>query len=210
MPDYQGNSKKHQNPDSPPPKVIEQVVVSKVIVQKKGNWRKFKEMFLEADIKTVTRVVATSILLPAAKNMLLDAWKGAGENLFYGESAVRRRNYGGPTSHTTYNRPVSRAYSDVAPTRYAPQVTSHPRLSPRQTQDALILTTREEAELVLERMNDVIERYDVVSIADLNELIGHESSHTDCKWGWYRLGNVRITQIREGFLIDFPATEPIH
>ncbi len=208
MPDYQSNSKKRKDGEALPPKVIEQVVVSKVIVQKKGPVRKFKDLFIEADVRSVSKFVASDILVPAAKNMFLDAWKGAGERLFLGEAAVRRRNYGLGGSRIQYNTPVNRAYSDGSSTRYAPAVSPAPR-SARHMQEPLILTTRAEAEIVLERMSDIIEEYEVVSIADLNELIGHPSSHVDYKWGWTRLNEVQIRQVSNGFLIDFPATEPI-
>lgn len=211
MPDYQGNSKKSKETENIPPKNIERVVDTKVIVQKKGIARKFRELFIEADFKTVIRYVATDVLLPAARNMILDASTKGVERMLYGESAMRRRNFGsGP--RITYNTPVNRAYQDSplreSTHRYAPSPSPEPRALQYSRND-FILSSREEAELVLERMNDIIDTYSVASVADLNDLVGLPTTHVDNKWGWSQLGNVQIRQIREGYLIDFPSTEPI-
>lgn len=206
MPDYQSNSNKLKGIEPGPAKNIERVVAGEVIVQKKSISRKFKDLFVEADFRSVLRYVSMDVLLPAARNMIVDASTKGVERLLYGESAVRRRNMGiGP--RITYNNPINRDYRGTS-VRYAPPVSSEPRIS-RRSQDNFILSSREEAELVLERMNDIIENYEIASVADLNELIGLPSTHVDNKWGWMFLGNVQIRQIREGFLIDFPPAEPI-
>jgi hypothetical protein len=210
MPDYQGNSKKMKETEKVPVKNVEKVVVGEVIVQKKSIGRKFKDLFIEADLKTVIRYVATDVLLPAARNTIVDASSKGIERLMYGESAVRRRNFGvGP--RVTYNNPINRGYRDSGPfhsPRNAPAVSPAPRSS-RHSRDEFFLSSREEAELVLERMNDIIDTYEVVSVADLNQLAGLPTTHVDNKWGWVYLGDVQIRQIREGYLIDFPPSEPI-
>lgn len=207
MPDYQGNSKKSKESQNIPPKNVEKVIATEVIIQKKGIGRKFRDLFIEADFKTVIRYVASDVLLPAARNMILDAATKGVERLLYGESAIRRRNFG-MGSRITYNAPVNRGYGG-SPLRYAPPVLPEPRVS-RHTRDNLILSSREEGEIVLERMNDIIDSYDVVTIQDLNDLVGVEgSTHVDNKWGWTNIDHVQIRQVREGYLIDFPPPEPI-
>ncbi len=121
MPDYQGNSKKMKETDKIPAKKVERVVVNDVILQKKSIGRKFKDIFIEADFKTVIRYVGSDVLIPAARNMILDASSKGVERLLYGESAVRRRNFG-QGSHITYNNPISRGYRDAPLPRHAPPV----------------------------------------------------------------------------------------
>jgi hypothetical protein len=82
------------------------------------------------------------------------------------------------------------------------------RVNRRDAND-IILTSREEAELVIERLIDIIDKYDVASLADLNDLLGLPTSHVDNKWGWTYLNNVEIRQIRNGYLIDLPSLEEI-
>ncbi len=210
--DYQGNAKKNK-PEPKPDKNIEKVVVGEVIVQKKSLGRKFKDLFIEADLKTVVRYVCTDVLLPAARNMIVDASSKGVERMMYGESAMRRRNYGGAGPRITYNNPINRGYRDASyretSSRQAPSPASSNPSTARQNQDTFILSSREEAELVLERLNDIIDTYEVVSVADLNDLIGQPTTYINNKWGWIYLGDVQIRQIREGYLIDLPPAEPI-
>ncbi len=210
MPDYQGNSKKMKETEKVPVKKIERVVDNEVVVQKKSIGRKFKDLFIEADLKTVLRYVGSDVLLPAARNMIVDASSKGVERLLYGDSAIRRRNYGGG-SRVTYNNPINRGYRDGVPfqtPRNAPSISSEPRSS-RYGQDNFIISSREEAAIVLERMNDIIDTYEVASVADLKDLVGIPPTHVDNKWGWIYLGDVQIRQIREGYLIDFPPAEPM-
>ncbi len=67
MPDYQGNSKKQKETAVVPPKNVERVIVSEVIVQKRGLGRKFKDLFIAADFKSVVHYVAYDVCIPAAK-----------------------------------------------------------------------------------------------------------------------------------------------
>lgn len=211
MPDYQGNSKTTRaEPKALPEKTVEKVVVGEVVVQKKSLGRKFKDLFVAADIHSVIGYVASEVLLPAARNMIVDGASKGVERMMYGESTARRRGYGVPNqSRITYNNPINRGgYRDVS-SRRAPSPTVGPRSSPRGARDDFILSSREEADLVLERMNDIIDTYEVVSVADLNDLVGMPTSHVDNKWGWVYLGDVLVRQVREGYLIDLPPAEPI-
>lgn len=211
MPDYATNSKKSKEGADVPPKIVEKVISTTVVVPKRGVGRKFRDLFIEADFKTVVRYVTLDVLLPAARNMILDSVSKGTERLLYGEAAVRRRNFGaGP--RITYNTPVNRNYGGSPlqnqGMRFAPEIRSDPRVATYQRSEFL-LSTREEADLVLERMTDILDNYDIVSVADLHDLVGLQSSHVDNKWGWTTLTNVQIRQVREGYLIDFPPAEPI-
>lgn len=68
----------------------------------------------------------------------------------------------------------------------------------------LVLSNKEEAELVLERMNDILIEFGVVSVMDLKELMGLPIDHVDQKWGWLDLPEAHIRQIREGYTLDLP------
>lgn len=202
--DYQGNSKKEKEASNLPEKKVEKVVVGEVVVQKKSIGRKFRDLFIEADFKSVARYVVSDVLLPAIRNTIVDASTKGIERMMYGDSAIRRRNYG-PGPRITYNNPLSRGYRAAPPPR-SPMGMVTPG---RHVRDEFILSSREEAELVLERMNDIIDQYQVASVADLNELVGLHHTHVDQNWGWEYLGDVPIRQIREGYLIDLPPAEPI-
>lgn len=209
MEDYQSNSKKDKEPKEK--QKIERVIKTEVLVQKKSLGRKFRDLFIEADFKSVMRYVVYDVLLPAARNTIVDASSKGIERMMYGENAMRRRGYGmGVGQRVTYNSPISRSYSSSTMGVGLPRTPAISSARPaRNVRDDLIFGSREEAALVLERMNDIIDQYEVVSVADLNELVGLQSAHTDNKWGWAYLPDIQIRQIREGFLIDLPPAEPI-
>jgi hypothetical protein len=71
-----------------------------------------------------------------------------------------------------------------------------------------VIASRQEAEEVLDRMYDLISQYDAVTVAELYELTGLESSHTDQKWGWEDLRGSGVGRVRGGgYLLELP--EPI-
>jgi len=215
--DYQGNPnnpKRGKVELSPKPeKNIQSVVTNKVVIQKKSLGRKFRDLLIEADFKSVSRYVFFEVMLPAAKNTIVDMSTKGIERMMYGDAAIRRRNYNlgsSRTTYTNYSAPSSRLYREPTVSRYAqtmpgPQV---PRAA-RPARDDFVISTREEAELVLEKMNDILEQYDVVCVGDLFELLDQPTTPIDYKWGWLYLGDVHIRQIREGFLLDLPPADPI-
>jgi hypothetical protein len=209
--DYGGNSKKAKNAEPRPPKVVEKVVTGPVVVAKKPLGRKIKDLFIEADFRSVVRYVAMDVLIPAARNMIYEGASKGVERMMFGENSQRLRSYGyGGAPRITYNTPVNRMYPDARDviSRSAPPVNHDPRTG-RQLPTDFILSSKEEAEMVLERMNDIIDQYQVASAADLKELMGIPHTPIDRKWGWVYLGNTTVIQTSGGFLIDLPPAEPI-
>lgn len=205
MQDYQGNARKDKEDKPVKDKKIEKVVVDEVITRKKPLGRKFKDIIIEADFRSVTHYLFADVFIPAVKNTIVDATTKGIDRMIYGPQGSQRRGY---SPRTTYNNPINRSYRDSSAARYAPSVSSMPRSS-RLAREDFVLSSREEAELVLERMNDIIETYEVVSVADLNELVGFPTTHVDNEWGWTDLRTAHIGQIREGFVINFPSAERI-
>jgi hypothetical protein len=212
--DYQKDPKKNRPEieQSKPEKTVERVTSGEVIVTKKTFGRKVKDLLIEADFRGVLRYIGREILIPAAKNMIVDSTQKGVERVVYGETAVRRRNFGGyGGTRVQYHSPINRQHRDVVSREVTSILNQGARPSgyTRRPQDAYILTTREEAELVIDQMNDIIDNYEVASVADLHATIGLNSTHVDEKWGWTYLGNIPIRQIRDGFLLELPMPEPI-
>ena len=78
--------------------------------------------------------------------------------------------------------------------------------------EPFLVSSRSDAELVVEQLFEIISMYGVVSVADLYDLVGLSSlsTHVDNKWGWAILQNVDIRQTREGYVIDLPLPEAIN
>lgn len=208
--DYQGNANKDKEPGSKQEKVVEKVVTGDAVLVPKGIGWKFRHIFLGGTAKQAARYVTGEVLLPALRNLVFDVVSKGSERFIFGESSYRRpppQEYG---TRIQYNNPLRRpgpAMSQrLQPARLPDQYRSRP--ARRDTND-IVLATREEAELVVERLIDILDKYDVASMADLLDLLGLETQPIDNKWGWTYLNNVEVRQIRDGYLIDLPALEEI-
>lgn len=211
MENFPGNSKNPTGGEprsSKPPKeekVVVKVVTTEVVKRPKSLGHRFKTIFFGGDVKEAMRYIAMDVLLPAFRNMVIDATSKGVERVVNGDAPRRRYEMGRP--RVSYNNPVD---------RYARQQRGMlpdqpPHAPPRRRQDVeeVILVSREEAELVIERMTDIIDKYEVVSIADLMDLVGMPSTYVDNNWGWTSLNYANVRQIREGYLIDLPPVEPL-
>jgi hypothetical protein len=206
MTDYQANSRKAKEAQALPDKNIEKVVAAEAVQRKKPVGRRFKEIFFGGEFRSASRYVATEVLLPAVRNLIFDATTESVKRMIYGDTFQRRSQPDG-RSRISYNSPLSQRPDPRLEMRPPGQP---PRPLPSRTQSTeIILHSRADAEVVLERLADILETYQVVSVADLNELVGLPSAHVDNKWGWTYLANSGIRQVREGFVLELPPTEPI-
>lgn len=220
MVDYQGNSNKDKEPKGKkekekPKKVVTKVVTGDVIRKPRGIGRKFKDVFLGGDARSAAVYVLADVLLPAMRDMAVDVVTRGTERIVYGESGYRnRRSNLGP--RVQYNRgyggnPLDRGYNPREP--YARETVVPPRSkwrNPRlQHLDDIIIPAREEAEGAVTMLLEIIEQYDVASVADYYETLGLESSAIDNKWGWTYLNNVQVRQVRQGYVIDLPPAEEL-
>jgi hypothetical protein len=208
--DYQGpgKPKKEDSLD----KKIEKVISGEVVERKIGLGARFKSIFFGGDFKTTVSYVAADVVFPAIRNMMADASKGAIDRFIYGDSAYPRRRQGSEyRARVQYNNPISRVAVDPRDPRRPAYLPDQPPLPRGTRQDApeFILQSRDEAELVLERLRDIVDQYEAASVADLHDLLGLPQSHVDQKWGWTMLNTATITQVRDGFLLELPLLESL-
>jgi hypothetical protein len=205
MQDYQSNSNKDKK--QKPEKQIERTIHTEVLVQKKTIGQKFKGLFIEADPKSVIQFIFYEVILPAARNMIVDSTSKGVERMMYGDRGSGRPRYGmmGGGPRVTYNSPVNRGYGNPA---LRPPPAARQNIM-RSNQNNLIFVSREEAASVIDQLNNIIDQYEVASVADLNQIVGLEKSYTDNKWGWIYLGEAQVRQVREGFLLELPPADPI-
>ena len=189
-----------------PKKDIQKVVSTEVVQRKTPLGRRFKNLFFGGEFKGAMKYITNDVLLPALRNMLVDTTTKGVERVVYGESYSRRRpELGRPRiSYDRLSSPIGRD------SRRA-MLPDQPPYSSRRRQDIgeIILVSRSEAEIVVERLTDIIDKYEVVSIADLHDLVGLPTTYVDNKWGWSSMKGVDIRQIREGYLLDLPPVEPL-
>lgn len=182
------------------------VVEGPVVRRKKPLGTRFIEVFFGGSAKSAIENVIADVLVPAFKDTITDAVSTAVERMVFGDSNGNRRRSGnrpsvfGGTGHVNYNR-----YSSSSNRRE-----ERPRRS-RSSNDfsEIILTTRRDAQRVLDQLLKILDRYEIVSVRDLYELVDLEFHHTDEKWGWTNLDTAGIRQVSNGYLLVMPEVEPI-
>lgn len=194
-------SKKSKNQE----KNIVPVVSSGAVRRRKSLRKQFSETFVAGDFRTAMRYVAFDVLLPAAKDMVVESFTQGIEKLIFGDS--RRRGsvhpQAGPTGYVSYNR-YSMGNRSSGPSRaISRQARSNHNF------DEIVLDNRIEAEDVVDKLFELVSRYESATVADLYELVGLNSTHTDHKWGWADLHGAGVTRVRGGYLLDLPEPEPL-
>jgi hypothetical protein len=201
IPNYPPNSEASKR-IPPEPKKIERVTSGEAVRKKKSLGKQFKETFIVGDAKTALRYVMFDVLVPAAKDMLVEAGAQGIERLVFGDS--RRRGGStppqtGPTGLIQYHRMR----------QSGPQRAMSRQARARHDFDEIVLQSRIEAEEVIDRLFDLVSRYESATVADLYELVGLASAHTDHKWGWTDLRGAGVSRVRGGFLLDLPEPHPL-
>jgi hypothetical protein len=191
-------------------KKVKQVTTGTVVTRKKPLGRRFKETFISgADSKSVFEYVTFEILIPAGKDLFLDAMNAGIERKFYGEvRSNRRRSTGGfgGGSNVSYNAMSKHTH---------PLNREEPRgsLGRRRTSHdigEIVVETRAEALEVIDMLYELLSRYDVATVADLYDMVGERGSHTDNRWGWTNLTGADVHRERGGgYVLILPRPEPI-
>lgn len=195
---------------------LEQVTTGKVIVKKAGLGKKLRAAFTGEDGRSVATHVLWDVVIPAAKDLLYDAGQEAlGRSLGIDTRGGRRG--GGPINYNSigstlaskvnYNRP---AFMTDPRDRQAPQQQAKAGPPGRNvthggvTIDDIILATRVEADEVIGRMYNLVERYGRVTIADLFDLVGVTGQYTDENFGWVDLTGARPHRDGQGYRLNLP------
>ena len=96
MEDYPSNSHKKKTPPKAieEAKKVERVVEGEVIRRKKPLGKRFAELFIGGDAKSVGSYVMFEVLLPAVKDTLADAMSQGVERMLFGEARSTSRRTG--------------------------------------------------------------------------------------------------------------------
>lgn len=199
--DYKPNSHKFREGESASTddKKIEKIVKGKVRTKPKSGISKISEVFISEDAANVKSYIVMDVLVPAVKKAISDIVRDGIDMILYGESRGRK---GSSTSSYVSYRDYSRRDDDRFRDRDS-------RTRSGYNHDDIILESRGEAEEVLTRMDELIETYGVVSVADLYDLIGKSCEYTDNKYGWTNIRNAEPIRVRDGYMLKLPKALPI-
>lgn len=89
--------------------------------------------------------------------------------------------------------------------RYPSRISYKSYYYDNRSKDDLVFDTRSRAEKVLNYMNEIIDKYGVVTVADMYDLADlAPTNYTDNLRGWTSLRNAKVVKVRDGFKIDLP------
>lgn len=184
---------------------VEQIVTGKVRKQKKGFFKRVSQSIFGDDTKSVGAYVLQDILIPAAKDLVVDTIRGGIEVAVYGERQSRGSR-GRNSGYTNYDKVSYRSDREKERGRDDRRDISRSARS-RHDFDDIVLETRGEAEDVRMHLVDMCYDYGQATVADFYDLVGVTSSFTDNKYGWTDLRSASVSRVRDGYLINLPRTE---
>ena len=177
------------------------VVKGNVKIKKEPLSRKFCEVFLSDSLENVKSYLFYDVIVPIVKDLLSSMIGNGSDMLIYGRSRGSRR--GGSSDRENYSR-ISRG-SNIG--RSEGVIRGNP--GGRHSYKDIIFDSRGDAREVLDCMQDILDRFKMVSVADFYELAHAEECETyaDRKYGWFKLDDAEIVRDRDGFRIILPRTE---
>lgn len=198
MTNYKPNSHRSKELAETNEKKIEKVTTGKV-AKKRNNIRKFSSALVaEEDSDNLKKYIIWDVLIPAGKKMIQEIVN----TILYGVGASRG-NGSTAASRIAYNGYYGRNGST-----YSSSTRSN-KTRAGYSYDDIELDSRIDAENILQRMEEILDTYDIVTVSDLYELAGLSSDFPDTKYGWKSLNRAEIINTGHSFLIKMPRAVPI-
>lgn len=193
---HKGRNETKQKPATEE-KRAEKIVRGKVKT-KRNDVRKITDIFISEDIANVKSYIIMDVLVPSIKKAIYDIVVNSLDMSLFGGRGGRR---------STADKVSYRDYNGVS--RRDDRTYGSSRTTSGYSYDDIILETRGEAEAVLARMDEIMEEYEIVRVADLYDLVGITGEHTDNKYGWTNIRNAEVERVRDGYRIKMPRALPI-
>jgi len=204
MPEYPNNShsareKQRDAAAAAQEKKVDKVVTGPVKSRKKSEVRKFASIFTPEDMESVKNYILTDVIAPGIKYALADVVSV----ILFGETGHIGTKKGSGSKFL-----YQRCYDDR---RDGQRNYSRPQTVTGYEYDDIIFNSRGEAELVLERLDEIIATYGVTSVADLYDLAGiSNQNYMNNKYGWTDIHNAKVVRVRDGYILQLPRALPIN
>lgn len=183
-----------------------------IVSTKKSLGTKMKETFLGADIKDAKSYLVKEVIIPGAKNAILDFMSMlffnkpfyGGERGSYYHGYSSGYNSGGYYNYGRNYQPYGSRPSDPPQQKQTGYV-SNDKVDYR----SIVVRERAEAEQICGALWERIDMYQAASVADLLDLIDVSARFTDNSWGWTDKREIGVKRVPGGFLIDVEEAKPI-
>ena len=187
---------KNSNLNSPiPADEIKGITTGKRV--KKTSLEKVGNAFVGEDMKKVKSYILKDVVVPNLKKLVSEVIKnGTDMILYHGDKPVSssrdgfykdyNKGYTGRTSYNTMN--INKSYERQSD----------------NSLDNLMVNSYSEGRLVLNRMDELISAYGIISIYETCKLIKVPGQYTDYDWGWNDIRGAEIVPFRGAFLLKMP------
>lgn len=215
MDEFPNNSSRAQNEEPLDDRNIEKIISGEATVRKPSKFKRFRQSFIAGDASSVGEYVLWNLLIPSAQDALSYVATTFIEMMIHGDRRTRfgptstpaqglgstsRINYGGISSHGQ-NRLV------LGPSQNSPiSEPMHTRFNPNE----IVVPTRPEAEDIINKMIEVLEKYNAVTVSDLYRMVGVSPDYTDQKWGWTNLDAADVKRVSDGVLLVLPRPQDLN
>lgn len=196
MEEYRANSnraREQEKNEQPAQHKVGKVIAGEAHRRKQSGLSKAGSVFMPGDVDSVKKYILMDVLVPSIKRAISDIVCN-GINMLLGEPT--RSKSGAPATKVNY-----RSYYEQQTDR---QTYNRPRAQAAYSYDDIVFPTRGDAEEVLYRMGELLERFNMVSVADLFDMAGISCQYTDNKYGWTSLEDARVERVSDGYIIRLP------
>lgn len=184
MTDYKDNSQRSRDEKvaaaSKAERKVEKVVSGETKRREKKRASKVADSFLQNDVRSVWYYIVDDILIPAAKRTITDTFHNFVDMMIYGEAG----GHGRDARNGSSTRAAYYAYYDDRRGGRRESTSGRMRSKSTYAFDDVTYSNRGDCELVLDRMDEIIQDTGAVSVAEFLELSGYDPEHTDWKYGW--------------------------
>lgn len=200
MEEYKTNSDKSRQ-EVKSEKKVEAVITGTAKTRKKGEMQKFADVFIAEDANNVKSYILMEVIIPAVKKAISDIVTTGIDMILYGETGRSKRNGSAPkVSYRQY-------YNQSSEPIRAGSANSRRSID----YDDICFDTRGDAETVLDAMQDIINQYGTVSIADLYELAHVANDNfTLNRYGWANINGAQAVRVRDGYILKLPRAVPLN
>ena len=202
MEEYKSNSDKAREKQRTKKKV-EAVIDKPAKIKKKGRIQPFADVFFAEDADNVKDYIFVDIIIPTIKKAISEVVTTATDIFLYGNSDRSKKN--GTASRISYSWQKHYERNDN-------RIRAVSNGNPKNTiaYGDVLFDTRGQAEMVLDAMNDVIERYGVVSISDFYDLARIANDNfTLRRYGWMDISDASVARVRGGYILKLPRAIPL-
>lgn len=179
-----------------------QKVVKGAVRTRTNEVRKFADIFISEDIANVKEYIFMDVLVPAIKKAIYDIVTNGIDMFLYGSTSKSKGSTSG--AKVSY-----RNYYDQKNTPTGYRGSENTRSHNAFDYDDIEFDDRGEAELVKQQMQDTIDRYGVVTVADLYDLVDLPSPYTSQKYGWMNVSNAEVVRSRGKYMLKLSRAVPI-